>query len=419
MPTTRRQMNAQAIADKSPPSKMLPLKTSSSRAIEATDNIDDKLPSDEQPEILTNATYMFEGVTYPTYQDMVNAKRKRNEQVLQGLGFLDTSKSTASQRGIKKQKTTMEQVPRRKSSRLSSEKATLVALDYYVNDWNRDNAVVHVQGDDPNDEEEASKSDKVKYYKGRLNDGSDITVKDSVEMMDNKWINDDSVESAEKFVQETLMALSMGTSDESASKQSSTTCVTVTASVCDLVNQVGNLSIDNEEWVAKVTPDRIISVATHPSESKLIACAGDKWGYIGLWDVDAPHNDNHNGVHLFRVHSRHVCGLEWATGDTMISASYDGTIRRLNVETGTFQEIFASYDETNTYYAEDLGFGLDDGYDFWHQHVTLDHRFGGADPCLFLATSVGKAIHLDLRSTDKQRITFNEKLSDRKINTLR
>ena len=37
--------------------------------------------------------------------------------------------------------------------------------------------------------------------------------------------------------------------------------------------------------VAKVTKDRIFSVAVHPSKRKILACAGDKWGKIGLWDV--------------------------------------------------------------------------------------------------------------------------------------
>ena len=39
------------------------------------------------------------------------------------------------------------------------------------------------------------------------------------------------------------------------------------------------------ERVAKVTKDRIFSVAIHPSERKVLACAGDKWGKIGFWDV--------------------------------------------------------------------------------------------------------------------------------------
>ena len=41
-----------------------------------------------------------------------------------------------------------------------------------------------------------------------------------------------------------------------------------------------------EETVARVTPKRIFSIAVHPSNccSPLVA-AGDKWGYVGLWNV--------------------------------------------------------------------------------------------------------------------------------------
>lgn len=42
----------------------------------------------------------------------------------------------------------------------------------------------------------------------------------------------------------------------------------------------------SEQLVAKVTPSRIFSIDMHRSTdaSPLIA-AGDKWGYVGLWNV--------------------------------------------------------------------------------------------------------------------------------------
>ena len=39
------------------------------------------------------------------------------------------------------------------------------------------------------------------------------------------------------------------------------------------------------EQVAKVVPQRIFSLAVHPTETKILAFAGDKWGRLGLWDV--------------------------------------------------------------------------------------------------------------------------------------
>jgi WD40 repeat protein len=160
-------------------------------------------------------------------------------------------------------------------------------------------------------------------------------------------------------------------------------------------------------------------VAAHPSESKLIIGAGDKRGYVGLWDVDAATTENNNGVYLFRPHSRPICCLEWTSPSSLISASYDGTVRCFNAETETFTELFATYDDSDTYNIEDLGYGLDQGYKYWTQSVSLDPRNSAnrSNPCLFLSTSIGTAMHVDLRM--KQKITFHETLSEKKINTLR
>lgn len=103
----------------------------------------------------------------------------------------------------------------------------------------------------------------------------------------------------------------------------------------------------------------------------------------------------------------------------MVTASYDGSVRQLNVETGIFEEIFATYDDSDTTYAEDLGFGLDQGYRYWTQSVAVDHRSkGSSNPCLFVSTSIGDVFHVDLRVAEKQKITFHESLSTKKINTV-
>ena len=106
-----------------------------------------------------------------------------------------------------------------------------------------------------------------------------------------------------------------------------------------------------------------------------------------------------------------------ASGDNehMVTASYDGSVRRLNAQTGTFEEIFATYDESDSTYLEDLGFGLDQGYRYWTQSVATDHRY--KDACLFVSTSLGDVFHVDLRK--KQKMTFHETVSDKKINSVR
>ena len=54
------------------------------------------------------------------------------------------------------------------------------------------------------------------------------------------------------------------------------------------------------ENVAKVVPNRIFSLAVHPSTEKLLVAAGGKWGNVGLWDVRDNTSTNH-GVQLFKV----------------------------------------------------------------------------------------------------------------------
>jgi hypothetical protein len=377
---------------------------------------------------------------------MVNAKRTRNQQVLQGLGFLDstikantsklqkasssTNKSQASQpRGIKRQKViAAEPTPTRTSSRLAGVKTGHVALDYNVVNWNNgkaDKSIVQVEAGghivqvEAGGDDNGAENQEPKYFKGRVNDGSDLTIADAVELIDSKWMKDESVEVAVAFAKD-LVRL------KSPQKQTTSSKSAAAADIIydDLQPKLDALLIDKEEWVAKVTPDRIYSVAAHPSESKLIIGAGDKQGYVGLWDVDATtttdHNNN-NGVYLFRPHSQPICCLEWTSPSSLISASYDGTVRCFNAETETFTELFATYDDSDTFYIEDLGYDLDQGRSYWTQSVSLDHRNSAnrSNPCLFLSTSVGTAMHVDLRIADNQKITFHETLSKKKINTLR
>jgi hypothetical protein len=409
-----------------------------------------KVEEEEEEAASNQAIYVLDGVEYDTYVDFVAAKRQRNEDRLRALGFMDKStnfmisqskrsstSAVTSQRGIKrtKQKQHTEPTLIRKSSRLSGSKSRLISLDYNVNDWNRDNTTVVRQGRDPtgeNEEEEVEPPAET-FFKGRVNDGSDLTLEQAIDLNDSKWNGDHSVAQAQALMQnlKTLNIITACNSQTFSSKIKSDSPKTVTAAIdgaidlsVDIASKIRDLSIDKEEWVAKVTPDRIYYVTTHPCESRLVCCAGDKQGYVGLWDTDAViTNDNPNqnhGVSLFRPHSRPICCLDWLNHGNMISASYDGSIRSLDVERGVFEEIFATYDDSDSTFLEDLGYGLDQGYRYWIQFVTVDRRsVGMSNPSLFVSTSVGDIFHLDLRSPRNGRITFHESVSDKKINTVR
>jgi hypothetical protein len=408
---------------------------------------DEEVSDKEEANEAQTTKYILDGVEYDTYRELADAKQKRNEARLKELGLWHAASalkqeakaakavSGASQRGIKRKKVeSIEPVVMRKSSRLSGNKTQLVSLDYFVTDWNRNNSTV-VQQEGEGDEKDEVGEEKETFFKGRVNDGSELTLEAAIDLNDAKWIRDNSLQQAEELFQD-IKAHDGSQKEESPTKTSHQTTKKKTvsptsvvsmkedaSSVAEVASMVNNLSIDNEEWVAKVTPDRIYSVTVHPNESKLVCCAGDKQGYVGLWSVDAvstEDNDNNHGVSLFRPHSRPICCLEWLNNDNMVTASYDGSVRRLNVEKGVFEEIFATYDDSDTTYSADLGYGMDQGYRYWTQSVTIDPRYNGmSNPGLFVSTSFGEIFHADLRNPKKERITFHETVSDKKVNSVR
>ena len=95
--------------------------------------------SDEEEEV---QVFTFNGQNYDTYQGMVDAKRKRNRDVLASSGLLEAKaavdnaamaekRAAATARGLKRSKAPKaEPLPRRKSSRLSGEKAAGKFIDY-------------------------------------------------------------------------------------------------------------------------------------------------------------------------------------------------------------------------------------------------------------------------------------------------
>lgn len=118
----------------------------------------------------------------------------------------------------------------------------------------------------------------------------------------------------------------------------------------DLAKIVSKLKISAEQ-VAKVTPSRIFSMAIHPTESKLLVAAGDKWGAVGLWDVNNSESKN-SGVEVFYPHSRPINCLTFNTIDPnqLISTSYDGTVRYFDLEAQKVGLIYGSDDEEDFTY---------------------------------------------------------------------
>lgn len=393
---------------------------------------------------------------------MVKAKRQRNQKVLEESGLLSAvhdakeavskNKKPNPPRGLQKRKTaknaeTPNNTKRRQSNRLQG----IHSDGLYVDEERAGRfIVVGGTGDGNMNVSEAAaaaadrRSAEPEFYRGRANDGAPMSVKEAVEGTGPKWVKEDSVDQMLALVRDTLKPLSSSNSINNATKNDETiakggadvalsqtmncspTSVhaklggsPVKPALCNeaLSSAIDALKVDDDACVAKVCPERIYSVAVHPSHSQLIVCAGDKAGHVGIWNVD--NNSSavvpNDGVHLFRPHRGAVSCLQWTGSGCLFSASYDGTVRWFDAASERFEEIFATYDDGATYNTK-LGFALDTGSRFWTQYGCLDPRFAN-EKCMFLSTSVGTAMHVDLRA--KQSITFHEEFSEKKINTLR
>lgn len=383
---------------------------------------------------------------------MVNAKRKRNRDMLASSGLLEAKVavdnavleekrrlSTASTtRGLKRSSEPKTQpssdqtsLPRRKSSRL----AGVSAPNIYIESEGLTGNIEFGGGD--------LETKRPSHYNNRVNDGADLTIADAVELTGSKWVKEGTVESAEYFLTQTLPdiiddSIPISSFKKKTNKESPTSVTsseldspTISASAKLLRSQIASLSVDDPDTcVAKVTPDRIYSVVCHPCPDKVIVCAGDKQGHLGIWNVDqyggptagsgamhpAKSFSTSDGVHLFKPHSGSLSTMLWNnSGTSLLSSSYDGSVRAFDVEKQVFEEIFATYDDDDMY-KDKLGFGTGNGYNSWIQSMELDHRFESGK-CFFLSTSEGCVMHIDLRSRGK--LTFNRTFSEKKINTVR
>ncbi|XP_060580606.1 WD repeat-containing protein 76-like isoform X2 [Ruditapes philippinarum] len=96
------------------------------------------------------------------------------------------------------------------------------------------------------------------------------------------------------------------------------------------------------ERVAKVVPERTFSLALHPSDTKVIAAVGDKWGKIGIWDVLCNTESRAEGVCCYAPHSRPITCLDFPvhSPEKMYSCGYDGSLRCGDMQKEIFIDVF-------------------------------------------------------------------------------
>ncbi|KAK5873733.1 hypothetical protein PBY51_018745 [Eleginops maclovinus] len=95
-----------------------------------------------------------------------------------------------------------------------------------------------------------------------------------------------------------------------------------------------------EHTVAKVVKERIVSAAFHPCTSRLLMATGDKWGNLGLWTLGGDWGDD--GVLLFKPHTSPVSCMAFSRAQPtqLLSLSYDGSLRCMDVEKAVFDDVY-------------------------------------------------------------------------------
>ncbi|KAK4540363.1 hypothetical protein LTR36_009320 [Oleoguttula mirabilis] len=117
----------------------------------------------------------------------------------------------------------------------------------------------------------------------------------------------------------------------------------------------------------KITPERIYSLGFHPTQDKALVFAGDKLGNLGIFDAsqtspeqvkqeadDADEDGDvteevEPAITTFKIHTRTISAFQFAPNDhnALYTASYDSSIRKLDLEKGQAVEVYAPEDRTS------------------------------------------------------------------------
>jgi len=324
----------------------------------------------QSPRRSSSSQYTFNGVSYDSYQAMVHAKRQRNQQRLVDSGLLEAVeefKTTIStpKKGLvaAKRKRIVTPLTTTTEKRVSKRLAGQQADGKYIDSeragkftiGQEDDSKLIVQAGQVTIEKEPQVYDK------------EMTLAQAVETIGSKWLDDDSVSNAQVL------------------------CRSLTTTVKPTQHFT--------ESTAKVVPDRIYGICAHPS--RLLVAAGDKKGFVGLWNVDD--DDDDPMIHLFRYHQGAAACLAWSSPTTLVSSSYDGSVRVWDAVAEQVRQTFDLYDYTDNHSRN------------WLQYSLVDPR--NSEHGVFVSTSLGEVLHVDWRA--KQHVTMQVDWSDKKINTLR
>ncbi|KAG9286369.1 hypothetical protein G9A89_014535 [Geosiphon pyriformis] len=129
-------------------------------------------------------------------------------------------------------------------------------------------------------------------------------------------------------------------------------------SIRSVRKNIKKLSLQPNWSSVKVTPGRIYCVALHPSSEKILASAGDKYGGLGLWDLQDKEIDEDGDIlpatYNYNPHSRTISSMMYSptNSNRLFTSSFDGSVRYLDLNLGKFSEAIVS--NTNLYTSMDF-----------------------------------------------------------------
>jgi hypothetical protein len=144
---------------------------------------------------------------------------------------------------------------------------------------------------------------------------------------------------------------------------------------------------DFEPNEIKITPERIYSMGLHPTTDKPLVFAGDKLGNLGICDasqkvaevkVEDDEDADREGptITTLKPHTRTIHTFQFSPHDAnaLYTASYDSSVRKLDLAKGVAVEVYAPSDANEEAPLSGLEISKDDPNTLYFS--TLDGQFG-------------------------------------------
>jgi hypothetical protein len=144
---------------------------------------------------------------------------------------------------------------------------------------------------------------------------------------------------------------------------------------------------DFEPNEIKITPERIYAMGLHPTTEKPLAFAGDKLGNLGICDAsqkvaEVKQEDDEDAdtegpsITTLKPHTRTIHTFQFSPHDSnaVFSASYDSTVRKLDLAKGVAVEVYAPADPDEDAPLSGIEISNNDPHTLYFS--TLDGRFG-------------------------------------------